>query len=250
MRPRIVAGNWKMNTTRDAGRQLAEEVARGAVAGVQAVVCPPFPYLDAVGAAVKGSAVALGAQDCHYQPKGAYTGSVSPAMLLDVGCTYVLIGHSERRHGLQESEGALNFKVKAALDAGLHAVLCVGETLEEREAKRIEQVLARHVASGLAGLTAAALGKLVIAYEPVWAIGTGKVATPEQAQEAHAFIRGQLRAGFGPAAGDATPILYGGSVTPDSAANLFGQPDIDGGLIGGASLKSADFLKIVAAAKR
>lgn len=250
MRPRIVAGNWKMNTTRETARQLAQEVAQGATAGVTVVVCPPYPYLEAVGTVLKGSSVALGAQDCHYQEKGAYTGSVSPAMLADMCCAYVLVGHSERRHGLQEGEGLLQFKVAAAVKAGLTAVLCVGETLEEREAKRIEQVLARHVSSGLAALSADKMGRLVIAYEPVWAIGTGKVATPEQAQEAHAFIRGHLRTIVGHAVADATPILYGGSVTGDNAANLFAQPDIDGGLIGGASLKPTDFLKIVAAAKR
>jgi triosephosphate isomerase len=251
MRPRIVAGNWKMNTTREVGKQLAEEVVKGATTpGVQVVVCPPFPYLESVGAVLKGTPVALGAQDCHYQPKGAYTGSVSPAMLMDVGCTYVLIGHSERRHGLNEPEGIINYKVEAALKAGLNVIVCVGETLDEREANRVEQVFYRQIASALAGLKAESIGRLTIAYEPVWAIGTGKVATPEQAQGAHAFIRRHIRDAFGAAVGDQTAILYGGSVTADSAANLFSQPDIDGGLIGGASLKSGEFLKIVAAAKR
>jgi triosephosphate isomerase len=252
MRPRIVAGNWKMNTTRATAVQLASEVASGAAAlgGVQLVVCPPYPYLEAVGAALKDSPVALGAQDVHHQAKGAYTGEVSPAMLLDIGCSYVILGHSERRHGLAEPEGLINFKVEAALSAGLHVIFCVGETLQEREAGKIEQVIFRQVASGLAGLSSDALSRLVIAYEPVWAIGTGKVATSDQAQSAHASIRNRIAKDFGSSVAENMAILYGGSVTPESAPNLFAQPDVDGGLIGGASLKSADFLSIGAAAKR
>ncbi|MFQ3650942.1 MAG: triose-phosphate isomerase [Gemmataceae bacterium] len=252
MRPRIVAGNWKMNTTRGSAVQLASEVAAKAssLSGVQLVVCPPYPYLDAVAGVLNGSPVALGAQDAHFQTKGAFTGEVSPVMLLDIGCTYVLIGHSERRHGLAEPEGLINFKVEAALKAGLNVILCVGETLQEREAGRVEQVLQRQVVSGLAGLSCDHLARLIIAYEPVWAIGTGKVATSEQAQAAHLRIRQQLAKDFGDHLAQNLPILYGGSVTPESATQLFSQPDVDGGLIGGASLKSDDFLAIATAARR
>lgn len=252
MRPRIVAGNWKMNTLRDSARALAAAVAAGttAVAGVEVILCPPFPYLTTVADAVAGSRVQLGGQDCHSEASGAYTGEVSPAMLADVGCKYALIGHSERRHTLGESDAFINFKAHAALDAGLHVILCVGETLEERKAKRMERVFERQVAAALAGLSAASLGRLVIAFEPVWAIGTGETATPEQAQMAHAFIRGRIAALKGDAVAAALPLLYGGSVKADNAAELFSQPDVDGGLIGGASLKAADFVAIVKAAAR
>ncbi len=250
MRPRIVAGNWKMNTTRESAKALASAIVKDAPDGVTVVVCPPFPYLEGVGAAVAGSKVALGAQDCHYKTSGAYTGSVSPQMLLDVGCTYTLVGHSERRHGLGETEGAINFKVASALRAGLNVILCVGETLEEREDGRTAAVFYRHVASGLAGLSVEELGRLVIAYEPVWAIGTGKVASPQQAQDVIGGIRRGVHTIFGGGVAEALPILYGGSVTAANAAELFAQPDIDGGLIGGASLKAGDFLTICKAAKR
>jgi len=252
MRPRIVAGNWKMNTSRSTAVQLARELVAGQshADGVQVVVCPPYPYLDAVHKELQGSSLALGAQDAHFQPKGAYTGEVSPAMLLDVGCSYVILGHSERRHGLAEPEALINFKVEAALQAGLYVILCVGETLQEREAGRIDQVLQRQVASGLAGLTPERLTRLILAYEPVWAIGTGRVASSEQAQSAQASIRQFVARLFNDAIAQSLPILYGGSVTPESAPQLFAQPDVDGGLIGGASLKSADFLAIAAAARR
>jgi triosephosphate isomerase len=250
MRPRIVAGNWKMNTNRGSAMALAAAIAKGAPDGVTTVVCPPFPYLECVGQAIAGSKVALGAQDCHYKDSGAYTSSVSPQMLLDVGCTYVIIGHSERRHGLGEQEGLINFKTSTALRAGLHVILCVGETLEEREENRTAQVFYREVASGLAGLNADELSRLLIAYEPIWAIGTGKVATPQQAQEVHQSVRRRVRELFTQAVGDNLPLLYGGSVKGDNAAELFAQTDVDGGLIGGASLKADEFLKIANAAKR
>jgi triosephosphate isomerase len=250
MRPRIVAGNWKMNTTRDTARELASAVVAGAPKDprVQTIICPPFVYLREVAEIVAGSRVALGAQNCHAQPKGAYTGEISAPMLLDVGCTHVLIGHSERRHGMGESDGAINDKVHAALAAGLHVILCVGETKEERKDRRMERVFARHNAAALAGLKAEQLTNLIVAYEPVWAIGTGDVATPEQAREAHAYIRSYIAANFGPAFAERLPILYGGSVTAATAAGLFACPDIDGGLIGGASLKADEFLAIAKAA--
>ncbi len=249
MRPRIVAGNWKMNTLTASARELAKAVVAGVqgIDGVQTILCPPFPYLGVVAEAIAGSSVALGAQNCHSEMSGAYTGEVSAPMLLDVGCKYVIIGHSERRHGMHEADALVNGKLHTAIEAGLTVILCVGETLEERKAKRMERVFERQVVAALAGLPRAALNRLIIAYEPVWAIGTGETATPEQAQSAHLYIRSHLDKLYGIST---TPILYGGSVKPDNAAALFAQPDVDGGLIGGASLKAADFLAIVRAAKR
>jgi triosephosphate isomerase (TIM) len=250
MRPHVVAGNWKMNTTRDSARKLAQAVVAGAPKGpgVLTVLCPPFVYLRDVAEIVAGSPVALGGQNCNAQPKGAYTGEISAAMLVDVGCTHVILGHSERRHGLGESDGTINDKVHAALAAGLNVILCVGETKEERKDNRMERVFSRQVAGCLAKVDAAHFARLIIAYEPVWAIGTGDVATPEQAQDAHAFIRSHIATSFGPALAERLPILYGGSVTAATAAGLFSRPDIDGGLIGGASLKADEFLAITRAA--
>jgi triosephosphate isomerase len=250
MRPRIVAGNWKMNTTRETGRQLAAGIVKGlgAERRVQVIVCPPFPYLLSVGEVLAGSSVRLGAQDCYDQPKGAFTGEVSAPMLRDVGCHCTILGHSERRHILGEPDAVVNRKVKAALAAGLHVIFCVGETLEERQAGRQEEVFFRQVVSGLVGLNAGALERLVLAYEPVWAIGTGHTATPEVAQKAHAAIRSYLGKQFGENVASGLPILYGGSVKADNARDLFVQPDVDGGLIGGASLEVESFLAIVRAA--
>jgi triosephosphate isomerase len=252
MRPRIVAGNWKMNTTRETGQQLASGIVKG-LAGdrrVQVIVCPPFPYLIPVSEALAGSPVLLGAQNCYDQPTGAFTGEVSPTMLRDAGCYCTLVGHSERRHILGEPDALVNRKVRAALAAGLHVILCVGETLEERQSGRQEEVFFRQVASGLVGLDANALQHLVLAYEPVWAIGTGHNATPELAQRAHAAIRSRIGTQFGENAAAGLPILYGGSVKADNAHSLFAQPDVDGGLIGGASLEVEGFLAIVRAALR
>jgi triosephosphate isomerase len=252
MRQRIVAGNWKMNTLRESALALADAVITGAkgITSVEAVLCPPFPYLTAIAERVAGTNVALGAQNCHCEPSGAYTGEVSAGMLKDVGCKYVILGHSERRHGLGESDGFINFKLHAALDTGLNVILCVGETLEERKARRMERVFARQVAAALSGVKADGFARLVLAYEPVWAIGTGETATPAQAQEAHAFIRRHIAELHGEKMATGLPILYGGSVKPDNARELFKQPDVDGGLIGGASLKAADFLEIVKAGER
>jgi triosephosphate isomerase len=190
----------------------------------------------------------LGAQNCYVEKEGAFTGEVSPAMLLDVGCKYVIVGHSERRHKLGESDEFINRKVRAALDAGLEVILCVGETIAQREANQTEAVLDRQVTQGLAGLTESQLLRLVIAYEPVWAIGTGKNATPQQAQEAHAFIRRRIGQIFSEISAGSLLIQYGGSVKPDNAASLLGQPDVDGALVGGASLDADQFLAIVRAA--
>ncbi len=252
MRKKFIAGNWKMYTTAAAARELASAVARG-VGGetrVTVAVCPPFPYLLPVAEALRGSAVALGAQDVYPEKEGAFTGEVSAQMLLDVGCRYVIVGHSERRHILHEDTQLINRKVRAGLAAGLDVILCVGETLDEREANRTEAILEGQVSGGLQGVTGDQLSRLVIAYEPVWAIGTGRNATPEQARQAHAYIRGLVGKMFGENAAAALPIQYGGSVKPDNAASLLGQPDVDGALVGGASLKADSFLAIVRAAIR
>lgn len=249
MRKKFIAGNWKMYTTAATAKALAEGVAKGiADNAVTVAVCPPFPWLALVADVLQGSAVAVGGQNCHYANEGAYTGDVSPQMLLDAGCKYVLVGHSERRHGINEPDLFLNRKVKAATSAGLNVIFCVGELLAEREAKQTEDVLDYQLSAGLAGLSKDAVAKLTIAYEPVWAIGTGKVAKPEEAQEAHAFIRKRFAAQFGDAAANALLIQYGGSVKPDNARELLKLPDVDGALVGGASLKAESFLGIIHAA--
>lgn len=249
-RTKFVAGNWKMFTNREVARRLAEEIVTG-LGGeprVLVAVCPPFPYLSEVAQVLRGSRVALGAQNAYPEREGAFTGEVSPAMLLDVGCRYVILGHSERRLVMCESDGFINRKVHAALGAGLEVIFCVGETLQEREANATESVLERQLTSGLVGLNGASLARLILAYEPVWAIGTGRNATPEQAQEAHQFLRRRLAEKFGEERANSLPIQYGGSVKPENAAALMGQPDVDGALVGGASLKADAFLAIVRAA--
>jgi triosephosphate isomerase len=249
MRKKFIAGNWKMYTTAAGAKALAEGVAKGVTDNaVTVAVCPPLPWLGLVADVLRGTAIGVGGQNCHFAPEGAYTGEVSPQMLLDAGCRYVIVGHSERRHGLHEPDRFLNRKVKAATAAGLTVIFCVGELLTEREAGETEDVLWFQLAAGLNGLSPDAVSKLVIAYEPVWAIGTGKVATPAQAQAAHAFIRKRFAAHFGEAAAQALPITYGGSVKPDNAAEILKQPDVDGALVGGASLKADSFLGIVRAA--
>jgi triosephosphate isomerase len=249
MRKKFVAGNWKMYTTLAGAQKLAQEVVDGlgSEQRVTVAVCPPFPYLAQVGKVLQGSRVGLGAQNMYPEKEGAFTGEVSPTMLLDVGCKYVIIGHSERRHKLGESDAFLNQKVKAGLAAGLDVIFCVGETLEEREANQTDSVLDRQVSQGLAGVATEALARLVIAYEPVWAIGTGRNATPQQAQDAHAFIRRRVGQIFGEKTAQSLPIQYGGSVKPENAASLLGQSDVDGALVGGASLKADQFLAIVRA---
>jgi triosephosphate isomerase len=220
----------------------------GAEDRVTVAVCPPFPYLSQVGEALRGSKVLLGAQNCYPEKEGAFTGEVSPAMLRDVGCQTVILGHSERRHKLGEPDDFINRKVLYALGIGLQVIFCVGETLEERQNNRTEAVLATEVDRGLAHVVIERMPQLVIAYEPLWAIGTGQNATPEQAQQAHAFIRRQIAAEFGEETANRLIIQYGGSVKPDNAASLLGQPDVDGALVGGASLQADSFLAIVRAA--
>ena len=245
MRVPVIAGNWKMYKT---ARQAAETIRTLAglitgVRGVEVVICPPFTALSAAGEAAKGSAVAIGAQDCHWEKEGAFTGEVAVPMIADLGCSHCIVGHSERRQFFGETDATVDKKVEAVLAQGLTCIACVGETLAEREAGQTLAVLERQVRAGLARhLTAP---RLVIAYEPVWAIGTGKTATPAQAQEVHAFIRGVAAKAANPEAAQAVRILYGGSVKPDNIATLMAQADVDGGLVGGASLDPASFAKIV-----
>jgi len=251
-RRQLIAGNWKMNLDRAGAVSLAEGVVKAAekVEGVDLAVCPPAVYLDAVSKVVAGTKVALGAQNMYHEVKGAFTGEISPAMLKDLGCTYVILGHSERRHILRESDADVNEKVHAALAHGLVPIVCVGELLAEREAGKTFRVIRRQFDGSLSGLTAAQIRQIVIAYEPVWAIGTGKVATPEQAEEVHLDLRKMLQERYNREAAEAVRIQYGGSVKADNAAQLLNQPNIDGALVGGASLKAGDFLGIAAGARR
>lgn len=252
MRKPFVAGNWKLNTDSQSSVALAKAVATGSadVAGdrVTVAVIPPFVYLQAVAQAVSSSAVAVGAQDVYFEQKGAFTGEISPAMLKDVGCTYVLCGHSERRHVIHESDELVGKKVTAAISGGLLPILCVGELLEERDAGQTEQVVERHLRTGLAGLSADKMSAVTIAYEPVWAIGTGRTATPQQAQEVHAFIRALLGKMYSAKLAQEIRIQYGGSVKADNAKELMTQEDVDGLLVGGASLKADEFVRIIQAA--
>ncbi|NLO80185.1 MAG: triose-phosphate isomerase [Xanthomonadaceae bacterium] len=249
MRQPLIAGNWKMHGSRASARALAEAVLAGMadLEGVEVAVCPSFVLLPEVAAVVAGSRLRLGAQNVADQDEGAYTGEVSAAMLRDFGCSLALVGHSERRQLYGESNRLVAKRFAAAKRHGIVPVLCVGETLEQREANRTEAVIAEQVDAVFAELGPQAFREAIIAYEPVWAIGTGRTASPEQAQEVHAFIRARVAEQDSEAA-PRLRILYGGSVKPDNAAALFAQPDIDGGLIGGASLKAEDFLAICRAA--
>jgi triosephosphate isomerase len=243
----FIAGNWKMNLDKAAAVRLAEDlVERASSAGdLDLAVCPPAVYLDAVGHVVAGSRIALGAQNMYFEKSGAFTGEISAGMLVDLGCRYVILGHSERRHVLGENDELVNKKVHAALAAGLTPIVCVGETLAEREAGQTEAVIRRQFAGSLAGLTADQMLRLVIAYEPVWAIGTGKVATPQQAEAVHVDLRKLMRERYNAAVAERVRIQYGGSVKPDNAAELLACENINGALVGGASLKADDFWGIV-----
>jgi triosephosphate isomerase (TIM) len=253
-RPRIVAGNWKMNRTAPEGLALVRELVALRAAdpattlAPRVIVCPPYPSLDAVGQAIAGSGVELGAQDVHAETHGAFTGCVSGAMLAAVGCRWAIVGHSERRQLMGETDAMVAAKLRAAQRDGLTPIVCVGETLAEREAGRTEDVLVRQVTAAWHGLSHEAARATVVAYEPVWAIGTGKVATPEQARDAHRVIRATLDQVGGAGLGAALAILYGGSVNAGNAAALFAEADVDGALVGGASLEAAGFVRIVAAA--
>ncbi len=246
MRKRIIAGNWKMNTTVEEAVELAQAI-KDAYDNhdVDVVLCPPFTNLYAVHNVINGTPIGLGAQDMYWENHGAFTGQICAGMLQSVGCQYVIIGHSERRQYFNETDETVNKKVKKALEAGLNPIVCVGELLEEREAGNTDKVVAKQVRGAFKDLSNEDAAKLVIAYEPVWAIGTGKVATPEQAQQVHKMIRDLVAELYDQALADAIRIQYGGSMKPDNAKELLGQPDIDGGLIGGAALKADSFLGIV-----
>jgi triosephosphate isomerase (TIM) len=251
MRKSFIAGNWKMNTDVHSSVKLAEGVVSGCkdVAGskIDVAVCPPFVYLQQVGKALQSSHIALGSQDIYFEQKGAFTGEISAAMLKDVGCAYALCGHSERRHVIGETDELINKKVHAAILGGLLPILCVGELLDERKANKTDEVVTRQMKKGLAGLIAEKMSAVTIAYEPVWAIGTGLTATPQQAQEVHALIRKLVAQMYDRKIADAIRIQYGGSVKPDNAGELMSQEDVDGLLVGGASLKAEDFVAIVKA---
>jgi triosephosphate isomerase len=247
----FIAGNWKMNLDRAAATSLANGLASkvGATSDVEVAVCPPSVYLSTVRDAVGDSAVGVGAQNMYHEKSGAFTGELSADMLLDVGCKYVILGHSERRHILGESNADVNQKVLAALAAGLVPIVCVGETLEQREADKTTDVIGDQFEGSLAGVTAEQMANVVIAYEPVWAIGTGKTASPEQAEAVHLDIRKMLEKQYNSEVAATVRIQYGGSVKPGNAAELLSQENIDGALVGGASLTVENFLGIIAGAK-
>jgi len=247
MRKPVIAGNWKLYKTNweavDLVTRLIPEVIKNK--NVDIVVAPVFTALTCVKQAIAGSNIMLAGQNCFWEEEGAFTGEVSPKLLLDAGCSHVIIGHSERRQYFGETDETVNKKIKAALAAGLTILFCIGETLAQREGEETFDVLKRQVAGGLSGITLEQLKNIIIAYEPVWAIGTGKTASDEQAQEAHAFIRSLVTGLYGQTAGNNIRILYGGSVKPDNIKGLMTQPDIDGALVGGASLKAESFGAIV-----
>lgn len=251
MRKKIIAGNWKMNILPSQTEALVKAVAeatKDCAGKVDIVCCTPAIDVPAAVAAAAGTQVEIGAENCHWKESGAYTGEISTGMLLDAGAKYVIIGHSERRQYFGETDETVNLRSRAAIAAGLTAIVCVGETLEEREAGKLNEVIDRQMKLGLKDMTVADCEKLVIAYEPVWAIGTGKTATPDQAQEVHALIREILVQLFGAETAETVRIQYGGSMKPSNAAELLAKKDIDGGLIGGAALKAEDFAGIISAA--
>lgn len=257
MRTPMIAGNWKMNHNLETGRAVATAVAQGAAEltaakKVEVIIAPSFVSLSSLSSALKSSpdTVQLAAQNMHWAEKGAYTGDISPSMLLDVGCSHVILGHSERRHVFLESDELINRKVHSAIAHGLKPIVCIGETLDERESNWTEAKNIFQLRAALVGVSAQEMSQVVIAYEPVWAIGTGKTATPEQAQEVHALIRAELKALYNEQVAHATRILYGGSVKPDNIGELLAKNDIDGALVGGASLTADSFLALVAEAAK
>jgi triosephosphate isomerase len=250
MRKKIVAGNWKMNMELTEGLKLAESVDtyfRLKPSKAEVVLCTPYIHLAGVSQILKDGKVCLGAQNCSSEPSGAYTGEISPAMILSTGAGYVIIGHSERRSYYHEDNTILNRKTKLALSTGLKVIFCCGEVLGERESGKYFDVVRNQIENGLFNIPAEDMKNVVVAYEPVWAIGTGLTATPEQAQEMHQFIRGLFSEKYGKEIADNLTILYGGSCKPSNAAEIFSKPDVDGGLIGGAALKKDDFTAIVEA---
>lgn len=252
MRKPVIAGNWKLFKTSAEAVELVTELLPlvSGADNVEIVVAPVFTVLDRVSRVISGSNVKLAAQDCYWEAEGAFTGEVSPKMLLNAGCSHVIIGHSERRQYFGETDETVNKKLKAAVASGLIVLFCIGETLAERESERTFEVLTRQIAGGLAAVPETDLGKVIVAYEPVWAIGTGKTASDDQAQEAHAFIRGEIKGLYNSSAAESMRILYGGSVKPDNIAGLISRPDIDGALVGGASLKADSFAALVTAAQK
>jgi len=246
MRKPMIAGNWKLHKTISEATSLVSELIPAVASNqnVEIVVAPVYTALAKVAEALAGSNIKLAAQNCYPEPQGAFTGEVSPLLLKDAGCEYVIIGHSERRQLFAETDGSVNSKALALADSGLGTIFCIGETLEERESGKMFDVLRQQVTAGLKDLTTRQIQTVVVAYEPVWAIGTGKVATDEQAQEVHAFIRGLLAELYDPQTAAATRILYGGSVKPGNVDGLMTQPDVDGALVGGASLNADDFARI------
>ncbi len=250
MRKYIIAGNWKLNKNSREAIVLVEELKRELVdcSGIDIVICPPFTALESVSDVLVETPIALGAQNCFWQDSGAFTGETSAPMLKDLSVSYVILGHSERRQYFNETNETVNKRIRAVLAHGLTPIVCVGENLAERESNKTFDVITNQCAGSLAGLSADEMKKLVLAYEPVWAIGTGKTATPAQAQEVHAFIRQWLKNTFNADVANSVRIQYGGSVTPESAQGLLSNPDIDGALVGGASLKAASFAAIVKAA--
>jgi len=247
MRTPLIAGNWKMYKTAAEAAAFAREFLPlvSGVKGVEIVLAPPYLAIRAVADLVRGSGVGVASQNVHFAPEGAFTGEVSPAMVKEAGATHAIVGHSERRQYFAETDDSVNRKVKAALEAGLTPIMCLGETLAERESGKAFEVVERQLRGGLSGVPASSAAKVVVAYEPVWAIGTGKTASPAQAQEVHAVLRKGLSGTWGAVAAASVRILYGGSVKPDNVDELMAQGDIDGALVGGASLKPDSFAKIV-----
>ncbi|NWG29073.1 MAG: triose-phosphate isomerase [Ignavibacteriaceae bacterium] len=250
MRKKIIAGNWKMNMNLHQSQKLVSEIINGLGKNDKAevIVCPPFTSLSEVSNLLKGTKIKLGAQNMYYEESGAYTGEISADMLKSVGCEYVILGHSERRVIFNESDELINKKILAALSKGLKPIFCVGELLEQRESGNTMQVVSRQVEKGLEEVTPDQMKNIIIAYEPVWAIGTGKTATPAQAQEVHSYIRGLVVKNYSSSVGENLIIQYGGSVKPDNSGELLSQKDIDGALVGGACLKADSFLGIIASA--
>jgi triosephosphate isomerase (TIM) len=247
MRKPMIAGNWKLNKTLIEAKELAASLASGCqdIDDREIVIAPIFTALASIAEVIQNSPVQLSAQNCYPEETGAFTGEVSPLFLKDAGCKFVILGHSERRQILGETDQLINLKMLKALESGLKPIFCIGETLQERENDQMLEILSQQVRGGLANLTTEQMAEVVIAYEPVWAIGTGKTATDEQAQEAHSFIRGMLQGLFNQQTANETRILYGGSVKPGNVDGLMAQDDIDGALVGGASLNAEDFLRIV-----
>lgn len=250
MRKMVIAGNWKMNKNLAEAKELVEGLKKeleGKTLNADVIVCPPFTNVALVADLAKGSVIKTGAQNMYFEDNGAFTGEISADMIKSTGAEYVILGHSERRTIFGETDEVINKKMKKALESGLKPIFCIGETLEEREAGTMKSVIAKQVKGGLEGISEKDLAEIIVAYEPVWAIGTGKTATPDQAQEVHAYIRGMLKEMYSEAAAENMTIQYGGSVKPDNAKELLGMKDIDGALVGGACLKADSFAGIITA---